>query len=69
MKCGTILEANETECIMSHCYEPDRESIDPNLCIRCKHRREGIAWTAFHGLDSDRDHPKWGAFSTGTVRS
>ena len=32
---------------MSHCYEPDRENIDPIICNRCKHRREGITYTAF----------------------
>lgn len=32
---------------MRHCYEPDRETIDPIICNRCKHKRSGITCDAF----------------------
>lgn len=32
---------------MRHCYEPDREDIDPIICNHCKHRRKGITCDAF----------------------
>lgn len=35
------------ECTMRRCYEPDRETIDPIICNRCKHRRKGITCAAF----------------------
>ena len=44
---GIISEVNEMEYIMGHCYEPDLEEIDPIICNRCKHRREGITCDAF----------------------